>query len=64
MFMSILVTEMSRRTKIVAPDPTNEVSAVLPESLEDQLKAGYLANAEESRGIAEDWRPLEVDVPN
>jgi hypothetical protein len=55
---------MSDPIKIVLPDMTNEITDVPPQSLEDLLRAGYLANAEESRKIAEEWRPLEVDVPD
>jgi hypothetical protein len=41
-----------------------EPSDLPPESLAEQLKAGYLGNAEESRRIAEEWLPLEIDVPD
>ena len=31
------------------------------EALRKELKAGYLATAEESKGLAEAWRPLEEE---
>ena len=32
------------------------------EALRKELKAGYLATAEESKKLAEEWRPLEEEV--
>ena len=32
------------------------------EALREELKAGYLATAEESKKLAEEWRPLEEEV--
>ena len=51
---------MSQRINIMLPDLT--LVALDRQSLREQLKAGYLANAGENLKLAAEWFPLEEEA--
>jgi len=51
-----------KRSQFIADAITQYASEIKRLELREQLKAGYLANAESDRQIAEEWFPLEQEA--
>ena len=56
------VTSKGNRSRFVSDAVLHYVETVGKHSLREQLKAGYMANAEESLNIAAEWFPLEEEA--
>ena len=51
-----------KRSQFIAEAITQYVSEIKRLQLREQLRVGYLANAESDRQIAEEWFPIEQEV--
>jgi len=51
-----------KRSQFVAKAITQYANEVKRLQLRERLKAGYIANAESDRKIAEEWFPIEQEV--
>ena len=56
------VASKGRRSQFISQAVLHYVESQGRQSLRERLKAGYLANADESLRIAVEWFPLEEDA--
>jgi CopG family transcriptional regulator/antitoxin EndoAI len=56
------VSSKGNRSRFISNAVLHYVETVGKHSLREQLKAGYMANAEESLRIAAEWFPLEEEA--
>jgi CopG family transcriptional regulator/antitoxin EndoAI len=53
---------LKKRSQFIAQAITRYANEMKRLQLREQLKAGYLANAESDRQIAEEWFPIEQEA--
>ncbi len=56
------VAPKSRRSQFIAQAVEERITALQRQELRERLKAGYLANAEVDRQLAEEWFTIEQEA--